>query len=547
MPCKTVSKKRNKRILFYGPPRSRSTVLFSELCRAGSADIASAHDPTEARHILEREYVHLLVIDLREAPESGLDLLERLDDVDDVEARYGFHRIIALIPATHSQRADQLLVDLGAHGVRKTLREGQDESAKSFARRIEEAALDLIAHRHKGQRALCAAGGGVTGIYFELGALKCLDDCLPAGAISSFDMYFGISAGAVVTSMIANGFSPDEIMASVAGVDGGRIRRLDFRLTRLGHLNSRGLTRHLQNGTVGALRHLWDMVRRRNGANGSSLFTELADAISPPFHSSTFEKMLREILESPGATNDFHELPHSLFVGATDQDARQHTLFGSKKHERIPISRAVRASLSVNPAFASVSIGGRYYEDGAVTRTSNFTEAIRRNATLVFIVDPFVPYVSKEAGLSRSRGLLYNADQNIRTISYTRFENARNWVLRKHPEVSSYTFLPSNTLRRLLSLNPMDHRPYLEIWRGAYLSTLQRIHHLAHRMRGDLRAYGLPLDTSRADAVAERLRATHALTFADFFPDGRADISQPTLALERRRVTERTAFAAVEA
>jgi hypothetical protein len=44
---------------------------------------------------------------------------------------------------------------------------------------------------------------------------------------------------------------------------------------------------------------------------------------------------------------------------------------------------------------------------------------------------------------------------------------ARNWVLRKHPHVSSYTFVPANRLRRLISQNPMDHRPYLEIWRGA--------------------------------------------------------------------------------
>ena len=43
-----------------------------------------------------------------------------------------------------------------------------------------------------------------------------------------------------------------------------------------------------------------------------------------------------------------------------------------------------------------------------------------------------------------------------------------------------YTFLPANRLRKVLSVNPMDHRPYLSIWRGAYLSTLQRIHLLRH-------------------------------------------------------------------
>ena len=90
--------------------------------------------------------------------------------------------------------------------------------------------------------------------------------------------------------------------------------------------------------------------------------------------------------------------------------------------------------------------------------------------------------------------------------------------------MSLYTFLPANRLRKMLSVNPMDHRPYLPIWRGAYLSTLQRIHLLRHRMCGDLAAHGLALDTSRAEAVAARLEATTDATFADFFPDGKVNV-----------------------
>ena len=41
--------------------------------------------------------------------------------------------------------------------------------------------------------------------------------------MNSFDMYFGISAGAVVTGVIAMGYSVDEFMAALAGVPGGRI------------------------------------------------------------------------------------------------------------------------------------------------------------------------------------------------------------------------------------------------------------------------------------------------------------------------------------
>ena len=44
-----------------------------------------------------------------------------------------------------------------------------------------------------------------------------------------------------------------------------------------------------------------------------------------------------------------------------------------------------------------------------------------------------MPFVSKRAGDARERGVFWNADQDIRTISFTRFETTRKWVLRRHP------------------------------------------------------------------------------------------------------------------
>jgi hypothetical protein len=92
--------------------------------------------------------------------------------------------------------------------------------------------------------------------------------------------------------------------------------------------------------------------------------------------------------------------------------------------------------------------------------------------------------------------------------------------------VSLYAFLPANRLRKIMSVNPMDHRPYLPVWRGAYLSTFQRIRHLRHRMCGDLATHGFALDLSKAEAVAARLEATTEATFADFFPDGKVDVAR---------------------
>jgi predicted acylesterase/phospholipase RssA len=339
-------------------------------------------------------------------------------------------------------------------------------------------------------------------------------------------MLFGISAGAVVTSLLSVGYTPDELMAGIASVPGGRVPPLSLSLLRLSHFNHEDMRWRLKSAARTGVRAFWDAMRGRGDDTADALFLEYTSLVGAPFHSAEFEVMLRRILQMSGSTNDFRQLPTELYVGASDQDARSHVLFGSEGYDHVPISKAVQASLSVNPAFSSVPIEGRYYEDGAITRTSNFTEAIKRDATLVVNVDPFVPYVSKLPGVAHRRGVLYNIDQDIRTITFTRFERARDAVLRKNPEVSSYTFLPSNTLRRLLSTNPMDHRPYLEIWRGAYLSALQRIDQLCHRLRGDLAEQGMLLDTSLAELVAEQLRTTTKLTFEDFFPEREVDIEK---------------------
>jgi predicted acylesterase/phospholipase RssA len=495
-----------------------------------------------------REYVNLLVLDLRAPRTPGAHttvharartLLEALDRTEDVEDRYAFHRILALVGGPADDASDALVRDLGQWGVGAVLRDpGFGDPAVDpsvFARALLDRVTTMVQTRTPGKRALCAAGGGITGIFFELGALKCLDDCLVGGGVNDFDLYFGISAGAVVTAPLVIGYSVDEFMAAIAHVPGGRIAPLDLRLFQLGHVDLPGFARRAGlalRTAAGGVRSLL-----RGGDHDDTrdqLLFDYADLVAPPFRTDRLEQMLRAVLEAPGGTNDFRRLPRPLFIGTTDQDERRHVLFGDEDHRDVPISRAIQASLSINPAFSSTRIDGRYFEDGAITRTSNFVEAIRRGADLIFVLDPFLPYISRAPGLNHRRGILYNLDQDVRTISYTRYETTRNSVLRQHPEVSSYTFVPPNRLRQLISTNPMDHRPYLEIWRGAYLGTLARLQHIAHRVAGDLGTHGLALDFSRADAVAQRLVARRPAAFADFFPDGRIALKIPPLTGPRR-------------
>ncbi len=553
-----------KRILYFAPSRTHSESLFGVLgsvpgtvrSRENGETAFRRNDVTlrfvlrqdavEAHEALHHGYYNAVVLDLRtmSGPSARLEdhfektmrLLDLMDAEHDVELRYGFHRVLALISGRDSARVDDLIRRLGSRGIGHVLRDpsvcyldpgcSRLPAPADFGKLVADELVRMTTVGKKGSRALCASGGGITGLYFEMGALKCLSDCLPPGAMNAFDLYFGISAGAVLAGILANGYSMDEFMAAIAGHPCDRVPNVDLSLLRVAHVNLASLAMPFENALRGLATTIRDVLGGKGNPSFSSLFLDYSDLLAAPFQADGYEKMLRYMFTRPGATNDFRKLHRRLFIGATDQDAREHVLFGEPGFDSVPVSRAIQASLSINPAFASTKIGERYYVDGAVTRTSNFTEAIRKGADLIIVLDPLAPYVSKGvAGFASRRGLLYNADQDIRTASYTRFETTRHWVLRQHPEVSMYTFLPANRLRKVLSVNPMDHRPFLSIWRGAYLSTLQRIHLLRHRMCGDLATHGLSLDTARAEAVAARLEATTEAKFADFFPDGRVDVT----------------------
>src|SRR5258707_4313993 len=60
--------------------------------------------------------------------------------------------------------------------------------------------------------ALVLGGGGFTGGVYEIGALRALDLLATNSTVNEFDVYVGTSAGAFVSSLVANGVTPEEMM-----------------------------------------------------------------------------------------------------------------------------------------------------------------------------------------------------------------------------------------------------------------------------------------------------------------------------------------------
>jgi predicted acylesterase/phospholipase RssA len=369
-----------------------------------------------------------------------------------------------------------------------------------FAEALWTLCNNLLLERPRGSTAINLAGGGISGIYYELGVLKCLGDALSID-VRDFDLYYGISAGAVVAAGLANGYSVDDLLHKLGRVDRSWPYRLQLGLR---HLNVGELPKRLLLVQREMRRYLLRMVKGEDDLSVTSLLGAWGVALGPLFDNTEFEQVLRKLLASPGHTNDFRGLSRRLFIGATDQDQRESVLFGSDGFDHVPISKAIQASAAMHPFFPSVEIDGRFYTDGIVTRTSNLRNAIDRGADLVFVVDPFVPLITDEPGFNAGHGNMWIMEQDYKTMSFTRYEQARNEILRRNQRVSVYTFVPSNRMRRLMSeQNPFVSRNFDLIVCEAYRSTFRRLRRVEYKIRGELHSHGIALDL---EPVEEKVR-----------------------------------------
>jgi NTE family protein len=62
-------------------------------------------------------------------------------------------------------------------------------------------------------------GGGITGLTYEIGALRALDDLLVGSSVNDFDLYVGTSAGSMVGALLANAITPTEMALGIEGTN----------------------------------------------------------------------------------------------------------------------------------------------------------------------------------------------------------------------------------------------------------------------------------------------------------------------------------------
>lgn len=364
------------------------------------------------------------------------------------------------------------------------------------------------------RRGLVCAGGGITGAVYEIGVLAALEDRLDGFSLADCDVFVGVSAGAYVGTLVANGTSPSILYRNTTHPRGEGLDQLSFFRPNLGEIASR-----LVSAPGIVLDALRDLRENPRDVTVTDLVASLAGLLPSGFFLlDGFEAWLAEWLSQPGRTNDFRALPRSLRVVAVALDSGETRVFGEAGSEAVPISRAVAASCALPGFFRPVRVDGVDYIDGGVRKTAHISLALKERCGLVLCVNPIVPLRFPLApalsprrrgqGALAGRGLLSVLDQVFRLTLHSRLRYGLDRYRREYPDADVVLFEPKPEELPRLMRNIMRTSGRVRIAEYAYRSTQQKLDAEYARLSRVFERHGLRLRPATSLAKGPRRPGT---------------------------------------
>jgi predicted acylesterase/phospholipase RssA len=344
---------------------------------------------------------------------------------------------------------------------------------------------------------LALAGGGPLGGVYEIGALIALNEALEGFDFQDADVYVGVSAGALVASLLANGISPEEMARVFIQPRPGdpRFSPLLFmrpayheylrRCLSIPGLFLKSTARYLRN----PLRH--GLLESYNG-----LTRAIPTAI---FDNRPIERFLAELFGNRGYTNDFRELDRQLFVVAVDLDTGQAVRFGAPDTSHVGISRAVQASTALPGLYPPVRIGGRYFVDGGLKRTLHASVALNEGVDLLFCVNPIVPYDAELAAADAARrhaklvegGLPTVLAQTFRSLIHSRMQIGMKTYDTTFKDAKVVLFEPDRHDTEMFFSNVFSYANRENVCQHAYRTTRRDLRARRAELEPVLEAHGI--------------------------------------------------------
>lgn len=358
-------------------------------------------------------------------------------------------------------------------------------------------------------RGVALAGGGPLGAIYEIGALLALAESLHGLDLTSCGVYVGVSSGAFIAAGLANGLSPKSMHRMFIESDAAddpfepdlllrpALGEYVYRLASLPGLLGFAARQYLEPG---------------GSAGFFESFSRLAHALPTGlFDNAGVGDYLTQLLSGAKRTNDFRQLKHKLFLVATDIDTGASVPFGAEGWDDVPIARAVQASAALPGLFPPVEIDGRFYVDGALTKTLHASVALRAGAKLLICVNPLVPFdarLAAERGRRNEGSIVYGGlpsimSQTFRTLIYSRMRVGMERYRAQYPDSDVLLFEPERDDAEMFFTNVFSYSDRRRLCEHAYQRTREDLRRRHAELSEALGRHGIAIDD---EALADQHR-----------------------------------------
>jgi NTE family protein len=361
--------------------------------------------------------------------------------------------------------------------------------------------------------ALVLGGGGFTGGVYEIGALRALDLLAVNSTVNNFDIYVGTSAGSFVAGMLSNGITPDEMMQVLNKRVPSELEDLD-----LDKVLSPNYLGFLQKAAALPLRsaELLRSVLRVREISAIDLGMALAETLPTGLYSgSGIGDYVERVLADAGRANDFRLMDRQLYITATDLDTTERIVFGEKRWDDVPISKAIECSTALPMIYKPVNLKGRQLVDGGIRSTTNVDIAVEQGAKFIVVVNPIVPFVNDfektiptmlgtRVRRVSDMGMPAIANQTFRIMSHARLHQAVEQWREKYPGVDIILIEPEPNDELMFGTPIMDYSQRLRIARHGFESVTAKLAEDYEEFEEIAKRHGLEISGRRVRRVVER-------------------------------------------
>lgn len=369
---------------------------------------------------------------------------------------YPMRRVLVVLPRAENNQIRSF--NLGLANVRGVIIE-----PSSSVQLFQFAIRQLYEFRMSQQKkSLCISGGGLEGYIYALGVTHALDDVMAQTACHEFDIFCGVSSGAIIASFLAAGTHSSDIVKQLYKKHG----KLD------------PLTLHVIFDLAGGeiISRIVGVLRMLSTLDPGEVVVRLQRLVPVGFfRGERLKGFLERQLSRLGIVDNIGTLKKELYISATDQDTGEHVVFGEEPWRDIKISQAIRASTALPPFYLPERVNGHWFADGQLTSSSDFNTAIRKGAGLVIMIDPMVAYTSNSPGAVMRHGGYFTAVQAIKSLVQTRFSSMLKHSMDVNPDVDFVVFRPTDEVMEAMAGNPMRYRIRTELAEMGYRGAVQQI------------------------------------------------------------------------